>query len=546
MKNSLLHSNVLLIAIALSAIGLAVWALGCLAPEYVDDWCYGYMFIGKFFDMDRPVRGIADVLISQYCHYFNFNGRSVVHTIVQLFAGILGRSLFYICNAVVFAAFVYVLTRLTTKVSALNVLFTAAVVFLLYPHFGATVLWLSGAVNYLWVSFAVCLFLMLFEYLWEKRLRVWHFAWLIPSLLVGWSHEGIAFPMALSLAIYAVVNRKTICRSAVLPLIAGFVIGAVVCSFAPSTLGRAAIGESLRIMIINKINTGVQVCLRLRAFWLLVCTLALSAVILKRDFLAWFKRLYTDNMIMWNAMLLSFGVVFIAGLIDAKTAIGVEFFAMIIWLRIVSLVENKCATLIKSACLLLGGGIFALVLFYSRISYGEYERIMAQIKDESVELIPLKDNPYPRLVESYILSPQNAISYYPGYVYKFILGKYGSGETKLLISETILNDIESGSEKIYDIRRQSDYPAYVLPIPDEMNDDELLPVFILNPIDRSSIPFYMRPFASRLERYNTVEVEANSALCETINVYGRKYLLIYRHEKIDDRVAGIELRHRCI
>ena len=533
--------------LTLLLIGVFMWILNSLTPRSTDDYWYPYIFTdGDFFGSDAPIRSLKDVFISQYNHYFGFNGRSIVHTIVQIFAGLLGKSVFNICNAVVFICFIYLLTRLTSKVNVVNVVFVGAVILLLYPQFKYTMLWMSGAVNYLWTSVLMCVFIMLFGRLQSSRLQAKHLLWFIPGIIAGWTHEGITIPIAASLAVYCFIKRRTVVRSAVFPLIAGFVIGAVVCSFAPSTLGRAAIGESLRIMIINKINTGVQVCLRLRAFWLLVCTLALSAVILKRDFLAWFKRLYTDNMIMWNAMLLSFGVVFIAGLIDTRTAIGVEFFAMIIWLRIVSLVENKCATLIKSACLLLGGGIFALVLFYSRISYGESERIMSQIKDESVELIPVKDNLYPRLVESYILSPQRAVSNGLGSVYDIILTQYGSGEAKLLISETILNDIESGSEKIYDIRRQSDYPAYVLPISDEINGDDLLPVFILNPIDRSSIPFYMRPFASRLERYNTVEVEANSALCETINVYGRKYLLIYRHEKIDDRVAGIELRHRCI
>ena len=93
------------IVLTLFTIAIAMWILTFLSPECIDDYWHKYVFIDKSVDMNRPITSVKNVIISQYTHYFYVNGRSIVHTIVQLFAGILGKSAFNICNATVFALF---------------------------------------------------------------------------------------------------------------------------------------------------------------------------------------------------------------------------------------------------------------------------------------------------------------------------------------------------------------------------------------------------------------------------------------------------------
>lgn len=69
-----------------------------------------------------PVESFNDILKSQYYHYLFVNGRSIAHTLVQIFCGLLGHGWFAICNSLAYCALIFVTRRLVgAKISNFKV-----------------------------------------------------------------------------------------------------------------------------------------------------------------------------------------------------------------------------------------------------------------------------------------------------------------------------------------------------------------------------------------------------------------------------------------
>lgn len=542
MKNKNWNNDGRLKAIVLLCIAVAMWVLNYLTPKCWDDHYYPYMFVGDFFDINRPIESFKDILISQYNHYFGFiNGRFFVHIIVQLFAGILGKPIFNICNAIAFALFVYLMTRLTCKVNIINILFVCAIIFLLYPEFDDTMLWMSGSINYLWTSIVICLFIMLFESLRTEELQTKHFLWLIPSVIAGWTNEGITFPLAISLVIYAIINYKTISHQAVLPLIIGFVIGALFCAFAPSTIGRAGlVQDNILMLLILRIYIGLTLCVKLKAIWVLLFTLFILYLIKRDEFKTWFKKLYIDNIIIWNAMIISFGVVFLSGNYYSRVGIGVELFAIVLWLRLMPELRCVAVTVIRSICCILWGGVFGLVVFYS---IQNYQAILRMFTNDSGLLI-VEQIHIPKYLEQYIviISQEDLIAEYlsSNIKCKFLAASYNCEHIKLF-PKVMYDDIINGSDRLYNIGKQSDYPFYIVPIDDDIK--ELKPRCILSPVDYSELPFYYRPikYLPRIAKACLFSETEFTPRWYTLNIAGKDYIIVMKTGKSNDRLEAIVL-----
>ena len=532
--------NKWIIIVSLFLIFVAMWVLNMLTPEFIDDFWYKFKFIQEELYTTDPVTSFKEVVISQYNHYFNINGRVIVHTAVQMFTGIWGKAVFNIFNAAVFALFIYLLARCSGKrVTALNILFTFAVVLFLFPELGTTMLWMTGSVNYLWSSTVVCAFLLAAERLKDMPLRTKHLLWGVLSVFVGWTHEGIAFPLAISLVVYVFTERKTIFTKAVFPLIVGFVVGALLCSLAPSTLSRANADSGISLyMILQKINSGLTVCLKLRLFYVfLLCAVAAMCYAGKGERLQWLKEFYAKNIIVFNAMVLSFGVVFVSGFMSTRTGIGVELFSLILLLRIIQSLEVKNMNAIKVSVGLCSCILYGCILFWSVPNYRNSQSIIAQTASGESDIVVYENSTAPSFISSYIIKNTCLYMFRADGIWNILLADIFHHEKLAFIPAKIYNDIITHSENIADIGKQKDYPLYVVPADGCTGD--LLPLFVLNPVDYDSLPFYIRPFASRFERYSATEVPTER-FC-ILNIDGRDYVFIEKNMMIDYRVEDIRL-----
>lgn len=538
MKNRLSENNGVLIALTLLFIGIAMWVLNYLTPEMGDDLWYKFIFVSDEVDVTRPVGSFWDVLVSQYTHYYCVNGRSVVHVLAQLFTGVWGKSVFNFCNAIVFATFIYALTRLAARVSALNLLCVGIVAFMLLPAFGTMDLWMTGSINYLWTSAAVCLFLLLFNSLKNEPLQIKHCLLGLLCIFIGWMHEGYVVPLGASLGIYALIHWRTIYRRAIFPLIIGFAFGAALCMFAPGTLHRASTGYGISLWgVLMRINSGLAVCCQLKVFFALLCVAAgwVGFNRFKGRSLG-LKSFYMENLVVCNALFFSFGVVFLSGFTVVRSAAGTELFSLILLLRIVAKMKIRWATL-KIAICGCGAVLYGFVLFWSLQNDKDNRSLLAEIKNGTTDIVVFEERKIPAYIADYIIKMNR--DYYSPYN-NYIATLYHRDKISFM-PRNIYEAIMSQSDEIKNIERQRDFTFYVIPL-DVDDTENLHPVYILNPTDFTTLPFWLRPFAYKLDRYAATEIPIGERFFNIAEIDGGKYLFISRNKMIDNRVNDIVLR----
>ena len=203
--------------------------LNICTPEFLDDFLYKFCFIDGDANKNYPIRNVSDIFVSQVEHYRIFNGRSIIHFLVQLFTGLLGKSLFNAVNSIVFVGFVALLVKLANKrLSEITFPIVAIASVLLMPSFESCFLWMTGTMNYLWSSCAALLFLYIVDK-WKDRAMTAKYCLMgVLGILLGWTHEGISFPLALSAVCYILFVNKQKVRSAAFPIIVFFLIGGVI------------------------------------------------------------------------------------------------------------------------------------------------------------------------------------------------------------------------------------------------------------------------------------------------------------------------------
>lgn len=257
------RTNGALAAIVLAAV--AFYVLNLLSPEFHDDFVYKFMLVNGSVDYSRPINSLTDVFRSQWEHYFVANGRSVVHVLVQVFTGLLGKQIFNVLNAIVFAIFVYLLqynvTRHLRGKSFFAVTFTLFLVLLL-PLFKDTFLWMTGSVNYLWSGTAVLLFLSIYEsrehhLVNDDRVVVW----MLPlALFMGWTHEGLSLPLAVSLLVLNLLDFKRSHHTWGFWLTVAFLVGACITALAPGNLVRSSAAGGFALSTLGlKVLNGITV-----------------------------------------------------------------------------------------------------------------------------------------------------------------------------------------------------------------------------------------------------------------------------------------------
>ena len=527
------------ITITLIIIAIMFWLLNYFTPEYNDDYFYKFIFDGNDANVNMPITSYEDILISQYNHYFNMNGRSIVHVIVQLFSGIWGKSVFNVVNTFVFVAFVYVITRLYIKIiTSSYLLFSCCIIFLLYPWICGMTLWMTGSINYMWVSLVVCMFLLIIDKYKNNVTTAKHYVWGFLFIFVGWSHEGVTCPMALSLFIYILFKYKTIYKQAVFPMMIGFIIGALLCSLAPGTLHRASIGNGINTSsFMQKIISGFTVCSQLKAVYFLLCSIITMCVI-KRNCALWIKEFYRNNVIPFNTLLFSFGIVFLSGFITIGPAIGVELFSIVLFLRIIINGNRSFVKYLKVFVYLISCILYCSIVYYSSINFKEFNEVKMQLNNRTSNIILTHKTPIPSYMKSYVLTNYDAGFLYNDYWNLLIAATYNY-DSLAFVPTMVYDDIISCNTKINDIQQQEDYPFYVIPI-NNNNTDSIHPIFILKPIDFQQLPFYIRPFFSKMLRYTATEIPASQY--GIVNIKEQDYLFISKNKMIDGRVRTIALQ----
>ena len=207
-----------------------------LTPDMGDDFTYGLSVRGASF---------ADLFAQEYQQYMNWTGRSVAHMLLRLFIFVGSKHIFNVVAAACFTActlLIYHLAKREENASPALYLLSVLWLWLFGVDFAQTVLWKTGACNYLFGTTIILFFLHLFrrELLREDEGVVWKR--IIPLVLcgffAGWCNENTSGGMIMIALLWMLLRKK---KS--MPLLCGTaaaVIGFLLLILAPGNFARSA------------------------------------------------------------------------------------------------------------------------------------------------------------------------------------------------------------------------------------------------------------------------------------------------------------------
>ncbi|MDE7124934.1 MAG: hypothetical protein K2O12_00420, partial [Muribaculaceae bacterium] len=183
----------------------------------------------------KPVKTVSDVIDSQINHYECVNGRIPVHFAEQIIAATKGIRVFYVINAIAFAAMLLLFIRVTLPRrlqwwNPLAALIAAIALLYLFPAPGR--LWMSVnlSLNYMWpalASLSVIYCLRKITATGWKPSATANAGLITLGFLTGWSNEAFAFPLSAATFLYFALNIRQFDRRArmiVIPLWTGALI----------------------------------------------------------------------------------------------------------------------------------------------------------------------------------------------------------------------------------------------------------------------------------------------------------------------------------
>lgn len=369
----------------------------------------------------EKIANFKDIVYSQYVHYLFVNGRSLVHTVIQIFTSFVRYD---ICCLI--ATFVYALTLvLGVKVcfhrdyftwEPLFVYIAAVFAFCCDP---AAIYSMVTAINYLWPITLCLMFIVMIRQHLNQAMKCLFF---LVAFISGWSHEAIAIPLSAAFIIFLYNERKKLLPYQVIGILLLFA-GTAITIAAPGNFTKFLNAQESPSTIIL-IKQHLYMIVYLRLFYILVialtflaCRHKLMAFILKYQY--WFI-----------ALAASFFFILMTGPINPRST----FFIDIISGGILCLLINNYTKTVSRLHLITFLSIIIIPLYSSAIHYRSITKDRMQkaekniaTSNESIVNIDIKQVKVPYIIKPFVKSSTPAQKQLPIYwnsaVYQFAYQK---------------------------------------------------------------------------------------------------------------------------
>lgn len=224
-------------------VWILFYILNRFSPFTGDDYWYKFIFdvdLDKF----RPILSIEDAIHSQVIAYMEKNGRFIVHSLTAYFCGVLGVSLFRICNSVIFVLMLAGIVKLLRLECGFHksdkyLVLVLLIIFMPYPGqiFLGTI---AMCINYLWTACSIIYLMILYRqlevgkssYNWIGKLFIGALAFIVGSL-----QESFTIAISAAFFIYYCFHKKRFSGN-VRWMVIGFWAGTAVVTLAPGNFVR--------------------------------------------------------------------------------------------------------------------------------------------------------------------------------------------------------------------------------------------------------------------------------------------------------------------
>lgn len=265
------------------------------------------------------VNSVGDIIYSQYVHYLNVNGRSIVHAFVQFFSSFIRYDVCCLIATIVFIVTLLLCQKLCFKYNKWDWLprFVCVVAIFVFCCSPASIFCIVGAINYLWPIAFCTSFVLLFN----KTMNIWgKVLFYIIAFMAGWSHEAIAIPVAASFFCYLIIERKSIKPNQLVGILL-LMAGTVVTVCAPGNFVKLADSHGGNQTIMIVINQHLYMFVYLRVTYVMLVLVG---------YLAFKRKLYLfiiTHKYWFIAFVSSIAFVLLVGAINPRSTFFIEMIA---------------------------------------------------------------------------------------------------------------------------------------------------------------------------------------------------------------------------
>lgn len=514
-------------------------------PTLSDDVLYKCVWTLDETEARRPIETFGDVMESQAAHRQVVNGRMVVHTVAQVFMGMVGKDVFNVLNAFMFCLLVLLCALWVRPVQDgkdvramvvdgahglfLPVVLFTFLFFILVPGFHDAFLWFVGSFNYLWTMVAVVAFLIYFYKKKDAALTAGSFLAGPFALLAGWTHEGLTLPLSLGLMVWMFLCRRDALRSGAFPAVLCFMAGTALCVLASGTLERV---ESSGMSLMSRMFYGCYCIFRfVRVSWLLLAVVAVAWFRHRRDVL---KDELRRHIVLYSALLPAFGIILVCGRTQARVCTHAE---ILVSLLLVSLLlrlkpDRSFRTVVVAACVVMTA-VTVSVAGFGVTNKHNYDYQLAQQQNPAVDVVKVRQMSdtgcalFDALVERYVVPSVEFgfFSCYQGFDADDVNLRsaamlYGKRRVIYLPEEFAVR-LQDMPQTFKGVMSDACGKIWVVCLPDGSRAKALR--FLLHPEPPESLPLYKRPFAYEGDCYELPELKF-----KTVELYGRTYLFFAR------------------
>lgn len=267
--------------IILVSIFIMMLVLNLLTPLLADDYSYSL-------NLDKTkINSLMDVVNYQWWHYFNWGGRTLAHTIAQIFL-LFPKIVFSIANPFIYIALIYLMylhIRGDREDKPLFLLLIHLGLWFILPVFGQTCLWLIGSCNYLWTTVLILWFLWIYRKNKQDSSIIKLIGIFLLGVLAGWTNENTSAGLLVILLSYIIMskiwNKKEKISKLRIVAFLGALIGFAFMILAPGNFTRATEVQDNTFILFKIIKRAVEMTITAKNYLLPLIILIVIAMSIK-------------------------------------------------------------------------------------------------------------------------------------------------------------------------------------------------------------------------------------------------------------------------
>lgn len=222
-------------------VGFFMFALNYMTPMIVDDYTYCFSF-----NDGRRITSVLQIIPSMAEHYNFMNGKLIVHGIFQ-FLLMLPQECFDLMNTFMTCLLCYLIYEYVWRMhhdahNAVLYFFVISSLWLYVPAFGHVFLWAAGALNYVWTTVFLLLYMKpVYTDFSKAYSKVFRILYALTGFIMGTLVESTSFAVIGFFIIWAldktIIQKEKVGLWKIAPIVT-MLCGYLVILFSPGTLNK--------------------------------------------------------------------------------------------------------------------------------------------------------------------------------------------------------------------------------------------------------------------------------------------------------------------